>query len=178
MDTNIERRKARDAAWMAANRDRVNASINQSHQKLRNDFFAMYGEKCACPGCKESNKSFLTLDHVISNACLPANKRKRGLRAYREAIKEYRPDLYQTLCYSCNCAKNRNKEVCPHIEIKEKEIIELNQKNKLTIEQVMEIRRTHKQYSRTCGTRNLARRFGVCVQTIEDVVYNRSWKSV
>ena len=42
----------------------------------------------------------------------------------------------------------------------------------------IEIRKTHKQYSRTCGTRNLARRFGVCNQTIEDVVYNRSWKGV
>ena len=157
--------KRSDAAWTRK-------------QRIHDKFFEMYGNKCACPGCNEKNKGFLTLDHVISNNSMPVDKRKKGLKAYRDAIREYRPDLYQVLCYNCNCAKNRNDEVCPHIEIKEKETIELNQKNKLTTEHVIEIRKTHKQYSRTYGTRNLARRFGVCNQTIEDVVYNRSWKNV
>jgi len=147
-------------------------------QETYDRFFKMYGDKCACPGCGETNRSFLTLDHVVSNKKLPVSKRKKGLKAYREALREFKPDLFQVLCYNCNCAKNRNKETCPHLEIKGKRNIELNQKNKLNVEQVEEIRKTHKQYCRTHGTRALARLYNVCTQTIEDVVYNRSWKDV
>jgi len=85
VDNNVERRKARDAEWQQNNRDRVNASINQSHQKLRNDFFVMYGGKCACSGCSENNQWFLTLDHINNDGHQSRAQGKQNLHIYRDS---------------------------------------------------------------------------------------------
>jgi hypothetical protein len=94
----------------------------KSNKKMMREFFEMYGNKCAC--CGETDYIFLTMDHVQNDG----NKRRHGygannLTEYRIAIKEYRPDVYQILCYNCNHAKHLNGGACPHTYIKDRKII-------------------------------------------------------
>jgi hypothetical protein len=80
-------------------------------QELRTKLFEMYGSICVC--CGEDCQIFLTLDHINGDG----SKDRKGCggttSVYKKAIAEYRPDLYQILCYNCNCGKRLNKE-CPH----------------------------------------------------------------
>ncbi len=79
-------------------------------QEIRQKFFDMYGHKCAC--CSEGFDIFLTLDHIDGQGYL--DRQKGGTYGvYKKAISEHRPDLYQVLCYNCNCAKRTGLE-CPH----------------------------------------------------------------
>ena len=71
-------------------------------------FFEMYGEKCAC--CGEATKEFLTMEHING---LQGQKKHRGMGQYTDAINEYRPDIYETLCMNCNHAIGRIG-YCPH----------------------------------------------------------------
>jgi hypothetical protein len=90
--------------------------------ETRNRFLDMYGRKCAC--CGETNVLFLTLDHVQNTVNSVKQKKHSGIGGseYRRAIKEHRPDIYQILCFNCNCGKNKNKGICPHIKIETREV--------------------------------------------------------
>lgn len=84
--------------------------------ELRRDavFNAYGGAVCSC--CGETERKFLTVDHVNGNG-----------NAHRAEIRQniidwlYRnnfPDGFQILCYNCNLGKQRNGGVCcPHKEI-------------------------------------------------------------
>ena len=80
------------------------------NNRLRSTFFEMYGEVCAC--CGEANKGFLTLEHKDGNP-----KLGQAFQEYRRAIKTYSPELFEVLCYNCNCSK-KFLPACPHIEVK------------------------------------------------------------
>jgi hypothetical protein len=75
-----------------------------------------YGTTCAC--CGEANRLFLTLDHIKGDGA--ASRRSKGLGRsggypyYVALIREGFPLGYQTLCFSCNCGRARNRGVCPH----------------------------------------------------------------
>jgi len=69
----------------------------------------MYGEKCSC--CGESNEKLLTIEHKLGQAGI--KEKHRGDKAYRDAINNYCPDLYEILCYNCNFGKS-HYGVCPH----------------------------------------------------------------
>ena len=77
-------------------------------ERAKAEGIAHYGGKCTC--CAESQKEFLTLEHVKGRderaKRLP---RMEWLRAQREGF----PDTYTVLCYNCNCAKGVYG-VCPH----------------------------------------------------------------
>lgn len=78
--------------------------------------YSHYGNKCNC--CKETEKKFLTIDHVNNDGY--KDKKDRGGSSdslYRKIIKENFPDIYQILCYNCNCGKARNNGICPHNDI-------------------------------------------------------------
>ena len=79
-------------------------------QEIRKKFFDIYGHECLC--CHENFDVFLTLDHINGEGFL---ERQDGgtYGVYKKAITEHRPDLYQVLCYNCNCAKRSGSE-CPH----------------------------------------------------------------
>ena len=84
---------------------------------IKDKFFEMYGNKCNCPGCKETSRSNLTLDHILNDGYIrKSTQREGGKREYREAVKKYNPDVYQILCFNCNCGKERNNGICPHIK--------------------------------------------------------------
>jgi hypothetical protein len=46
-------------------------------------------------------------------------KKESSHYSYRLAAKEYRPDLYEILCYNCNCSKGKHG-YCPHQKEKAK----------------------------------------------------------
>ena len=89
---------------------------NSIAYKIRVEFLKMYGNVCSC--CGESIIEFLTLEHIEGQK---GKKRESSINAYKKAISEYRPDLYETLCMNCNWAK-RHKEICPHKLLKRNEI--------------------------------------------------------
>lgn len=78
------------------------------YKTKREQFLEMYGGKCAC--CGETEKDFLTIEHVRGQRGMI---REGSNAAYRKSVKEYRPDLYEILCYNCNCAKGK-LGYCPH----------------------------------------------------------------
>lgn len=82
-------------------------------QNIRSQFFELYGKKCAC--CGESCESFLVLDHIKGKD----RRCKNNRQSYLDALAEYDPNEYRTLCHNCNQATSGGK-ICPH-QIKEKE---------------------------------------------------------
>lgn len=98
--------------WQQSNRDLTHKYRKTCEQKLKEKFFEMYGRACAC--CSESNPLFMTLDHVLGDGHRSRSKGKRlsPYYYYREAVKSYKPEIFQTLCFNCNFAK-RNKASCP-----------------------------------------------------------------
>lgn len=94
--------------WYAENKDRLLKQSRKLYADYRNDFLDMYGRACAC--CGETHIEFLTIEHLQGQR---GTKRRVGNKAYRDATKEYRPDLYETLCMNCNHAKGRYG-YCPH----------------------------------------------------------------
>lgn len=84
-------------------------------QKLRDQVFEHYGNKCAC--CGETQAKFLTLDHVNNDGYLDRGKHTRGGHGlYRQVIRAGFPETFQILCWNCNLGKHYNGGVCPHKE--------------------------------------------------------------
>ena len=84
-------------------------------ERLREEVFQHYGNKCVC--CGEKNPLFLTLDHINNDG--GEQKRKlgsqgKGVNFYGWARKVGYPEDLQLLCFNCNCGKGRNKGICPH----------------------------------------------------------------
>jgi hypothetical protein len=83
-------------------RDRVRTKLT---------FLSMYGGKCVC--CGQDEPRFLTLDHVNSDG----SKHRQNLadnQIMANAVANYQPELYQILCYNCNCGRSANGGICPH----------------------------------------------------------------
>jgi hypothetical protein len=92
---------------------------SKCRRNVRIKFLNMYGNKCNCPGCEETNPIFLTLDHVKNDGNY-RRKQKRTLsndREYQLAVHQYDPETYQILCFNCNISKNRTMGVCIHFNI-------------------------------------------------------------
>lgn len=78
---------------------------------VKASFLSAYGGKCSC--CGEDDPRFLTLDHVHNDGKEDRNGRPNYI-IMRQAVTNFRPDLYQILCFNCNFAKFHNKGICPH----------------------------------------------------------------
>lgn len=80
--------------------------------------FEHYGTSCVC--CGESEPLFLTLDHINNDGASQRKvaKHSGGLNWYTKLASLIRkgsaPNDLQTLCFNCNCGKERNGGVCPH----------------------------------------------------------------
>ena len=89
--------------------------LKEAHQTI----FDWYGKKCSC--CGENEQLFLTIDHINNDgAKLRRSFPRSGTSFYlwlaRQIRKKSAPIDLQTLCYNCNCGKQRNKGICPHQE--------------------------------------------------------------
>lgn len=108
---------AKQHEYYRAHRDEIiaqrapkNAENRRRHSlKWKTAFLDMYGHECAC--CGEIIFEFLTLEHLQGRS--GPDGHMLGAQSYKNAVKEYRPDLYQVLCMNCNFAKGRYG-VCPH----------------------------------------------------------------
>ena len=98
---------ARAKVYRVKNKEKNNIYSKKHSAEIRINFIEMYGGKCEC--CGEAQVEFLTLDHMDYSS---KEKGETGTTAYMKALKEHRPDLYQVLCWNCNCARRRG--ICPH----------------------------------------------------------------
>lgn len=108
----IERTKE----WRKAHPDRTREYELKHDDKVRDIIFARYGTSCAC--CGESERVFLTLDHINGDGAahrreLAGSSRVGGVNFYQKLIKAGLPDGIRTLCWNCNAARHR-LGVCPH----------------------------------------------------------------
>lgn len=92
-------------------KDKLLAYHRELGKRQRSKFLEMYGNKCSC--CGEILQEFLTIEHIQGQIGIKRSKKNTGQWAYAKAIKEYRPDLYEILCWNCNCSKGRYG-YCPH----------------------------------------------------------------
>lgn len=81
-------------------------------QKIRDAAFAAYGGYiCAC--CGETEKLFLSIDHINGGG----HKHRKSLKSghFYEWLRDQKyPNGYQVLCMNCNCGRHRNGGICPH----------------------------------------------------------------
>jgi hypothetical protein len=96
------------------NRERIRLAQVKMRQKLREEIFAHYDNKCAC--CGESEAAFLTIDHVNNDGAEHRRElgKPSGTVFYFWLRKNNYPEGFQALCWNCNCGKRINKGVCPH----------------------------------------------------------------
>jgi len=69
--------------------------------------FNNYGWKCA--KCGQKNKNFLTIDHINCNGTNHIQSKEVWGHFYIWLVKNNFPKDFQTLCYNCNCSKERIK---------------------------------------------------------------------
>jgi hypothetical protein len=104
----------------------------KSKGKLRDLVISHYGGyKCVC--CGETEKLFLTLDHINDDGA--AHRRSINPSAPRQATSERLcswlrdnnfPPGFQVLCFNCNIGKHRNG-VCPHQSLMSEQLQELRE---------------------------------------------------
>jgi len=93
-------------------------------QKLRREevkrkVFDYYGHACVC--CGETEEMFLTLDHENNDGAQHKKLIGKGngktvgsFRVYLWIIANNYPSGFRTLCFNCNCGRQRNGGHCPH----------------------------------------------------------------
>lgn len=98
-------------SWLLRNPERRKETTRKHNKNLKDTFLRMYGGKCVC--CGETAWEFLTIEHKLGQVGINRKNKETGKFAYAKAVKEYRPDLYEILCWNCNCSKGRYG-YCPH----------------------------------------------------------------
>lgn len=107
---NMAKQLAANEVYRKANQPKINErSLARRHRDTKR-IFDHYGTRCIC--CGESERAFLTLDHVHGGG--HAHRKARGPGGiYRDVIRDGFPSTYQILCMNCNWAKRYGKP-CPH----------------------------------------------------------------
>lgn len=83
--------------------------VKERRSRIKEEVYDQYGHFCAC--CGESNKAFLSIDHIFGGGTA---HRKKNYWVYEDIKKHGFPkDLYQILCMNCNWGKRFRSE-CPH----------------------------------------------------------------
>lgn len=87
-------------------------TLRTRNARLKAETFNAYGNACAC--CGESEKKFLTLDHINGDGAAHRKTLKGGGTAiYDWAKKHHFPPTIQILCANCHFAKTFYGN-CPH----------------------------------------------------------------
>ena len=92
----------------------ANERTKRIDQDIRDEAFAAYGGyECAC--CGETERAFLTLDHINNDGIEQRAKHGLGKNLFRWLRDNGFPPGLQVLCYNCNCGRARfDDKVCPH----------------------------------------------------------------
>jgi hypothetical protein len=107
--------------WYLAHREEQIVYMRRQRAMLRDETFAAYGGYiCTC--CGETNKYFLSLDHVNGggNEHRRSIKRKSGVGFQYWLKKNGFPPGFQVLCYNCNLGRAFGpfEGICPHKALK------------------------------------------------------------
>ncbi len=102
--------------WMSNNEEKVKGYFRKSRKKCRKELkdkvINAYGGKCVC--CNESNKEFLTIDHINGNGKEHRKQFTNTTQIYRELERLGWPkDNYRLLCMNCNWSRGLHG-YCPH----------------------------------------------------------------
>lgn len=96
-----------------------NAYAKERRAMIREAVFAAYGGyRCAC--CGETEKCFLTLDHINNDGAdfrrklVGSQARGGGYVTYRHLFTRGFPPGFQVLCANCQHGKRMNNGTCPH----------------------------------------------------------------
>lgn len=107
-----EREKSLKRYWLK--RDEYLVRMRQYDERIKDEVFQHYGGYiCKC--CKETEKKFLTIDHINGGG----NEHRRSVKGGGSYIcrwikKNNFPPLFQVLCFNCNLGKSKNNNICPH----------------------------------------------------------------
>lgn len=94
-------------------------TVKAKQLRMKHATFAAYGGYvCAC--CGETERLFLTIDHVFNDGAAWRrdnfrNSKAAGRRTYHWLVKHNFPAGFQVLCMNCNFGKRMNHGTCPHI---------------------------------------------------------------
>lgn len=108
---NIEKRRELNKNWIAANRDRYNASKARYRLKLKCEVMGLYASPVACVRCGFSQIDGLVLDHINNDGAKHRREAKisgRGTvggRIYEWIRKNGKIEGLQVLCANCNTIK-------------------------------------------------------------------------
>lgn len=103
------------------NRDAYQKAEREYLQRLRDAAYEAYGGyRCSC--CGETEKMFLSLDHVNNDGAdhremISGSRRGNGTgKSFFLWLKRfnYPKGLLQVLCMNCNMGRYRNNGICPH----------------------------------------------------------------
>jgi len=94
--------------------ERCRGAQVRHRERLRDDVFTAYGGyQCAC--CGETEKRFLTIDHIEQKARgAPKRLATGGALLLSRLRRDGYPSGFQVLCRNCNWGKFANGGVCPH----------------------------------------------------------------
>lgn len=114
--------RAKTRAWYAVNSasalEKGKIYARERRARTKEATFAAYGGyACAC--CGETERKFLTLDHINNDGAafrrsLHGKRTAAGYITYRHLATLGFPAGYQVLCMNCNHGKRMNNGVCPH----------------------------------------------------------------
>ena len=94
--------------WKADHPERATAIVLKHIRKMKDLAFRAYGDACIC--CGESERAFLTFDHV--NGGGHKHRQQIGTAIYSWMKKTGYPPTIQILCANCHLAKTYGS--CPH----------------------------------------------------------------
>lgn len=110
-----EAKKAYMRDWYRANRAEQIEAMAKRRAEIKDLVFTAYGGyKCAC--CGNTEKLFLTIDHVDGqgNKHRKEINRKAGYGFYYWLVQKNFPSGFQVLCFNCNLGRSNNDGICPH----------------------------------------------------------------
>ncbi len=92
--------------------DSVNLRNKLARDKIRDQVYAAYGGYiCAC--CGETERAFLSVDHINNDGAEHRRKLKYSCQFYGWLVRNKFPKGFQILCMNCQWGK-RNGRTCPH----------------------------------------------------------------
>jgi hypothetical protein len=82
-------------------------------QEMKRRTIQVYGGQCEC--CGEMTPEFLSIDH-IDGRDPSVNYDKERFRIRKAVLRGVRIEGLRLLCYNCNCGREWNGGICPHVD--------------------------------------------------------------
>jgi hypothetical protein len=107
--------RSQNRTWYHRHRDEQIVKMRRYRQSVKDRCFEAYGGYvCTC--CKETEKTFLCLDHINNDG--HKHRKEIGFRGgigiYLWLIQNNFPPGFQVLCFNCNQSKRLNGGICAH----------------------------------------------------------------